>query len=104
MLFVLLLLQDRQGEARRGSGALQVPLQRDKDHGCDPGLRRACSSLQADGEERHVCFGEPDEGWQRQRSWPTTKQTVFHLHYRCREDSNMNKYSLKQVGVCCFST
>lgn len=50
----VLLFQDRQGAAGRGSGALQVPLKGDQGHGGATGLLRAGSPLQADGEEGHV--------------------------------------------------
>lgn len=39
------VLQHRKGEARHSSGAVPVPVQRDRDHGCDPGLRRTCTTL-----------------------------------------------------------
>ena len=56
------MLQHGEGEAGHGSGAVSVPVQGDRDHGCDSGLWRACASVQTDGEERHGCSGESDEG------------------------------------------
>lgn len=63
VLHSCVLLQRGEGEAGHGSGTVPVPVQGDGDHGRDPGLPGARTSVQADGEAGDGCPGGPDEGW-----------------------------------------